>query len=406
MSVFQDKRRNKRWSYDFWLAGRRYQGYCADAKGLPAKNKREALDCEAAVRTAVRKNEGPQVRSLRAEAYTLNQACVAYLARKEETEASNYDNHVMYVREIRAFLNGDKAMADITADDIENYRRHCAAQAIKVWIGGQRRKDDPRANRFWKDTGRVRSKKQVNNYLKCLRALFAIATKVRHKTTRAPVIDEVPEIQLHWVPKRLPRPITDAELDARLDSAPPWTREAAELSRLFGLRRGETFWLERRHVDHETQGIRFLPNETKSGNEELAHGGIAGWQLLLQLDRQAFQRKQRHLVTWPGKTHFQKFLAGKPVPTDCWGPLKSIRKSWTAAARRAGVVHPHRFHDIRARYITEVAKVLPAAAQDAARHQDSSTTAMYVKLASSEIRDAVAQAVARRAGTKKSKAIG
>jgi hypothetical protein len=56
-------------------------------------------------------------------------------------------------------------------------------------------------------------------------------------------------------------------------------------SRLFGLRRGEIFWLERRHIDRKVEGIRFAPSETKNGNKELAHGGKAGWRLLLQLDR-------------------------------------------------------------------------------------------------------------------------
>ena len=226
--------------------------------------------------------------------------------------------------------------------------------------------------------------------------MFEIAAKVRDPITRLPAIDQVLEIKLHRLPKRLPRPIGDAELAARLKMAPPWTREAAELSRLFGLRRGEIFWLERRHIDPEIEGIRFAPSETKNGNEELAHGGKVGWQLLLQLDQQARERGQRYLVTWPGKKHFRKFLAGDRVPADCWQPLKTVRKSWKQAALRAGIEQPHRFHDVRARYITEVAKVLPAAAQDAARHQDPSTTALYIKLASSEIRSAVAQANARR----------
>jgi hypothetical protein len=51
---------------------------------------------------------------------------------------------------------------------------------------------------------------------------------------------------------------------------------------------------------------------------------------------------------------------------------------------------------VRARYVTEVAKVQAAAAQDAARHQDPATTAMYIKLAASEVRAAVADAISRR----------
>jgi hypothetical protein len=54
--------------------------------------------------------------------------------------------------------------------------------------------------------------------------------------TRLPVLDEAPKVKLHKMPRRLPRPIGDDELHDRLDVAKPWTREAAELARLFGLR--------------------------------------------------------------------------------------------------------------------------------------------------------------------------
>jgi hypothetical protein len=399
MSVFQDKRRNKRWSYDFWLAGQRYQGYCVDANAAPVSNRREALDCEAAVRTGIRKSGASTGKGVRPGAYTLNQACLTYLARKQETEPSNFDNHVVYVREIRTFFNGSTPAAEISSEEVERYRSYCGSKPIKIWTGGPRKKKGPGTERFWKSSGRVRSKRQVNNYLKCLRALFGLAGKVRDPHSGLPAVLEVPDVRLHKLPKRVPRPIGDEELSTRIAHAPQWTREAAELSRLYGLRKGEVFWLERRHIDRDLEAIRFGPNETKSRNEELAHGGQEGWQLLLALDEQADQRRQRFLVTWPGKNHFRAFLAGKAVPDECWQPLKSIRKSWQSAARRAGIDSSHRFHDVRARYITEVAKIQPAAAQDAARHQDPSTTALYIKLASTEVRSAVAQAVARRPTT-------
>jgi hypothetical protein len=42
-----------------------------------------------------------------------------------------------------------------------------------------------------------------------------------------------------------------------------------------------------------------------------------------------------------------------------------------------------------------------AAAKDAARHQDAATTDLYIRLADSEIRDAVAAAVDRRPSTRR-----
>jgi hypothetical protein len=313
------------------------------------------------------------------------------------------------VREIRGFLNGHRAVVDFTDEDFELYRKFCIAQTIKVWIGGPTRKrtGTPADDRLWKDTRRPRAPRTVNDYLECARAIFTIPTKVRDPMTRQPILDAVPEIKLIRTPRRIPRPIGDIELAARLETAPPWTRDAAELSRLFGLRHGEAFWVRPKHVYRETYvgednkaiqvvALRFGPGETKSRNEEIAYGGDAGAELLERLLRQARERGVELLVTWPGKKYFRAYLAGKEVPRDSWQGLKSVRGSWTRAAKRAGIQDPHRFHDVRARFITEVAKVQPAAAQDAARHQDPSTTALYIKLASSEIRAAVATAVSRR----------
>ena len=95
----------------------------------------------------------------------------------------------------------------------------------------------------------------------------------------------------------------------RLETAPSWTRDAAELSRL---RHGEAFWVGPRHVYRETYvgedsrpievvALRFGPNETKSRNEEIAYGGESGAELLERLLRQARERGVERLATWhPG----------------------------------------------------------------------------------------------------------
>jgi hypothetical protein len=131
-------------------------------------------------------------------------------------------------------------------------------------------------------------------------------------------------------------PIGDDELDARLETMVPWAADAAELSRLFGLRHGEAFWGSRRHIDrtlsNEIGALRFGLGETKSGNEEIAYGGEAGLELLLRLENQAIERSQTLPITWPGKKHFRAHLAGKDVPKDCWIGLKSVRTSWTQYA--------------------------------------------------------------------------
>lgn len=409
MSVYRDKRRKgEPWEYDFVVVGQRYRGDCVDDAGAAVRTRQQALDVQAARRTAARQEQALARSGLRRDAYTLNQAAVLHLARKKTDAPGDYDNQVVYIREIRAFRDaqgcdyagGHKAFVDVTDEDNQAYRAHLLAKTVWKWTGGPKRKRDaPGAERWWKDTGRRIAPRQVNKYLTALKALFAIAARTRDPVTRQPVIDVEPEIRLVPVPRRLPRPIGDDELDARLKTMASWAAKAAELSRLFGLRHGEAFWVGRRHIDRSSNdqlGLRFGAGETKSGNEELAWGGEAGSQLLEQFEAEAIARGVDCLITWPGPKHFRAHMAGKAVPADCWVPLKSVRTSWKKSAQRAEIDQPHRFHDVRARYITEVAKVQPAAAQDAARHQDPSTTALYIKLASSEIRDAVSQAVARR----------
>jgi integrase len=83
-------------------------------------------------------------------------------------------------------------------------------------------------------------------------------------------------------------------------------------------------------------------------------------------------------------------LKGIGIPSRCWKPLKSIKRSFKSAAKRTGVGNSHRFHDQRARYVTEVSKVASASiTQKAARHADPSTTAMYISIADDEVAAAV-----------------
>jgi hypothetical protein len=47
MSVFQNKNRGERWSFDFKMSGVRYTGYCDSPEGTPCNNEREAEAAEA-----------------------------------------------------------------------------------------------------------------------------------------------------------------------------------------------------------------------------------------------------------------------------------------------------------------------------------------------------------------------
>jgi len=399
MTVFKNAQRDGRWTYDFQLGGQRYQGYCIDpATDVPAKNRREATEIEATLRRSARQTYGLTKKGARPGAYTLAMAAALHLQRKVGTDSDHVANHKLYVAEILGFFGPTAAINEITASDVEGYRINASAQKLRVWIGGPdpRKQRDRSDDKWGRTTKRTRSARTTNNYLMCLATLFAIAYKTRNPITRERELSFPLEVKLLKVAKREPRPMPDSEFDARQAVAPPWTAEAAELSRVFGLRRGEALWVERRHIDREEGGLLFTGEETKSGRDERAFGGAAGVELLDRLGLQALRRGQTHLVTWPGPKHWRAMLRGEDIPRAAWCQLKSVRRSWRTTIKTGEIDQPHRYHDVRARYVTEVAKVQAAATQDAARHADPATTALYVKLAAGEVRSAVSKAMEQR----------
>jgi integrase len=403
MTVYRRKDRDNVWMYEFVLNDVRCRRMCRDADGVPVTSETAALQAEKRAWTAEEERQRLAANGVRSGSFALDQAAAIYLKRKAGTTGPHLNNARLYVAEILGFFGPGKAMNEITDEEITDpdrgYCAFAARQTVKKWKAGRVKRsqvEDPADTRHWKDTGRQRSRRTTNNYLKALQSLFSIAEKVRDPLTKLPAIDRVPEIPLHKLARRLPRPMPDQELHGRQAAGRPWTVEAAELARLFGLRLTEGLTVQIRHLDRDRKGLRFDGGETKSGNEEFAFGGAAGWALLLRLEAQALARGVKNLITWPGQAHWQAVLAGRPVKGLVWRPLKSIRTSWVRTARVAGVEQPHRFHDVRARYITEVAKVQAGAAKGAARHQNSSTTDLYIQFADSEIADAVGEAMDRR----------
>lgn len=96
---------------------------------------------------------------------------------------------------VRGFVRDSLAVRgkDITAEHVVPYTNFANVQTLKKWVGGARKKaGTPTDDRFWKDTGRQRTKREVNNYLKCFRALLAIGERTRDPTTRLPVLEQAP----------------------------------------------------------------------------------------------------------------------------------------------------------------------------------------------------------------------
>jgi hypothetical protein len=413
MTVYRRKDRGGAWYFEFQRHGQRHHRQCFNPDGKPCEGKKKAEAAETRAKAKADEDHRRELAATAPETYALGLVAATWLKRRGGRSSSHRNNARLYVGEILAFFGPDTAVAGIQTGEppedpagelertVRGYEAFAARQTLKKWRGGPGVKlgdvSDATDPELWQDTGKVRSARTTNNYLAAFEGILEIATKTVDKATGRRILEVVPEIQYHRLPRRIPRPMPDAELDARLAVAPPWTVDAGELTRLFSLRLNEGLNAQIHHIDAELQGLRFGAGETKSGNEEVAWGGKAGWQLLQRLERQARKRGTTYLISWPGPKHWQAVLLGrmKPEAAD-WQRLKHIRSSWRSSAKAAGVKTPHRFHDIRARGITEVARVMPGAAQGAARHQSPQSTDFYIGFASTEVAEAVDRATRRR----------
>lgn len=395
MTVFRNRFRGGRWRYDFRVGGRRYQGYCVDpSTGEDARSQRAAREIESAIRRAVRQAAGVGRSISRPGSFLLARALRIHIESQSESTPLHVANLELYARELLRHFGADRAIADIDQVAVDAYRAWAAKQKVLIWRGGPRKRSSVKPDqiaRFMVPGDRVRSPASTNHYLDCLRAAFAVANRIRDPITGQPMLPHPPDVRPLPVPKRQPRPMPDAELYARLDVAPPWVVDAAELARHFGLRLSEALRVTVDHIDRGRRALFFPGTESKSRRDEWAPPIAGGWELVTRLERQAKARGVRHLITWPGPAHMAAYLEGQTVPRSAWRPLKSIRRAWRRSALVAKVDRPHRLHDVRARYITEVAKTNRGIAMDAARHADPATTELYIAVAATEVADAVRQ---------------
>lgn len=391
MSVY---RHRGRWRYDFEFGSQRHQGYCVlDARtGKEAGTKGEARECEALVKREVRQHAPARRPIATSDGFSIGRAMAAHIASQVDSTPLHVANLALYSREILGYFGPDTPVVEIGQQWVDAFRAEAAKVRATVWKGGPRKRAEmtpTQVARYTATLDRQRSASSTNHVLNCLRGAFSAAHRIRDPITGDPLLPHPPEVKPVETSKRLPRPMPDAELYARLAVAPPWVVDAAELARHFGLRRAEALAVTWHHIDREHRALRFGEGETKSGREEFAVPIAGGWELLLRLERQAKARGVIHLVAWPGPSFRAAFLAGEKVPREEWRPLKSIRNAWRKTALKAKVDRPHRLHDTRARYITEVAKVSRGLAKDAARHADPATTERYIAVAASELAKSV-----------------
>lgn len=412
MTVYRRKNEpGQPWYYDFELGRKRHQGYCRDPdSGEAARTERDAQDIQAAVRRAEKAKQGIERSGIRPGAFTIAQTMALHLANQVDSTEEHRTNLAMYSREILAFFKPETAVTKIDRKRVLEYRQFCADQPIRIWIGGgdqSAKKKDRRDPKNWKAGNRPRSPATVNHYLDCLRGAFTQAHEAKHPVTGMPMMPFPPKVEPLHVPKRIPTVIADTELEARLGEAMPWVRDGAELARRFGLRMDETARVTIHHVEHQARGLRFEGEDQKSGRDEIVYGGKVGWRLVRRLVKQARDRGQIHLITWPGPEHHWNVRKGRPIPRQAWRPLKSFKHGWMKTAGRAGIEKPKRFHDVRAAYITQVARGTKSAqlVRNAARHRDQATTDRYIDAMTQETAAAVEKAMQPARGRPKLRAI-
>lgn len=412
MTVFRDRRRDNRWSYEFQLDGRRYQGVCDNEDSTPCRSKGQAIEAESRRRKQVRIEAGMAKSGIVPGGFLLAQALDLHLESLVDCSESHRLSVTRITAELLTWFGIDRTVGTIGKEDVTAYRSAAVAQKRRVWIGGprKRRPEDFENPRLWKELDRPISASEVNHKLDLLRCALDAAHKVRDPMTGHSALPFPPEVPPVFAPKRQPTPMPEAELDARLAVAMPWTVDAAMLGRLFGCRAKEALRVGRRHIDRQERCLRFKGAETKSGRDEALYGGEAGWDLLLRLEAQALRRGQENLVTWPGIQWARRCSLGRWPADDTvdettgrsvWQPLKSVRRSWRTSSAAAGVEAPHRFHDTRAAYISDVARLGSSTiTKNLARHSSMATTEGYIGVVAQDLPQAADEAARRRARLK------
>ena len=75
MTVFRNRGRGGRWSYNFTLRGERFQGYCIDPEtNVQAKTRSQATEIEATLKRTVRQQIGSVRSGIQSGSFTLAQA--------------------------------------------------------------------------------------------------------------------------------------------------------------------------------------------------------------------------------------------------------------------------------------------------------------------------------------------
>lgn len=377
MTVFYDKSRD-RWRYDFRMHGQRHHGYCLDATtGEQARTKTDAKRIEAELKVAALK-EAPTLR--RPSDYTFAEMMADYSTRKQANK--DWPNKLVYLADLLEWFGAETSVTDITDQMVWDYIAWARKQPVMVYRGGPRATTpEERAKHYApaKD-GRTRADSTINRYLVTLREAIGIA----HTAKKLPEPPKVPKLA---EPQRLPRPVSEENLNAIIARAPQHLADGVLLARQMGFRKGEVFSLTREQVDFENRGVWLEAEATKANRAEFVPANADAMALLTRLVEQAKERKVPYLFA---------YQRGKPKEPGKapWLPVKNPKRAWTTACKALGI--KHRFHDTKASYVTAIGHVASGpVTQQLARHKSFETTRRYLLVSDVAARRAVEDATMR-----------
>ncbi|MCA6303678.1 MAG: tyrosine-type recombinase/integrase [Phenylobacterium sp.] len=384
MTVFFNRARG-RWHYDFVVGGVRHAGQARDpATGAPARTKGEAKAIEEALRVAARAAAVAPAPPAPA-AYTLAMAIAAWSVAKRGRD--NWANNAVYAREILAHFGPATPVAAIDAAAVRAYVAWASAQPVRVWAGGTRRPrpedaDDPA---LWRAAGRTRAPATVNRYLNVLRESLRMAHEARDGAGRRllPVLPRVPELA---EPAAAPRPIPDEALARIVAVAAPHLADAILLARNMGFRLDEMTSIRPDQVDDAARGVWLDAAQTKAARGTFKPAPAAAWAVLERRAAEARALGLDRILFWPRPAG----RAPDGSPRARWEPVRSFKTAWRGALARAGLAGRWRWHDLKASFVTAVARHgRPATVQQLAEHRHASTTARYLAVFDEDKRAAV-----------------
>lgn len=315
-------KRNGVWWYHFVYNGRHIQ------KSTKVRNKRAAVDIQAAYRTKLAKGEvGIEEPKVPKRVPTFGQAMKDFLEWSEQEHAAHPNTHRRYQISSKALIRcfGNRLIDSITPDDVEKFKTDRAKQKK---LAGKK------ANRTRKAAAKQLKPATVNRELACLKHLF-------NRNENAVPKNPVKGVKFLKEDNEQTRVLNAEEEKLYLLAAPQPLQDIAVLMLETGCRPEEVYRIRRENV-HLEHGYIFNPfGKTKAARRKVPLSDKAVGVLLKRLE------KAKSPYLFPGR------IPKGMRPEDA-GPIVKVNAAHTAALKRSGLT-PFRLYDLRHTWATRSA---------------------------------------------------